>query len=189
MGKSGDYLIVVGGTVAETLVWDGPPFAMNEPEDLTQGRHDLAGRAEARAYELRGLAYEVRNPNWKESAHRSFRCEETPDGNHVRVFSPVGTFRIAARRAKRGEVTSTVAASASGRVYGFGATASQDQEALPIRIAGRLNAPQRCMRSDWTFQPSHFEYEDGTCSGWLGSYPLDIEWEGTAPAWQFSEHW
>jgi hypothetical protein len=81
---NGDYKIVRGRTTLEVLHWTGPAFRYPEPEEVTQARRELHERAVARAFELRGLAYEQRQETWLESAHRSFACEETPDGERRR---------------------------------------------------------------------------------------------------------
>lgn len=131
-------------------------------------------QAIARAWELRGLAYERRNPNWKESAHRSFSCSEADDG-YLLIDTPVGVFQMQARRAEAGELIHDY--TGSGGMIAFGTLAASNQESLPVRIYGRLNEPG-IYGASWDFQPDHIEYADGTRTGYLGSYPKPIELRG-----------
>ena len=89
------------------------------------------------------------------------------------VTTPVGEFKLAARRAQRGSLKTAV--SGTGSVMGFGARAHEDQISLPVLLNGRLNAP-RWEGAAWSFQPDSFIYEDGTSSDYLGSPSMDIEW-------------
>lgn len=50
----------------------------------------------------------------------------------------------------------------------------------PSQINGSLKPPT--FHSGWTFQPNCITYEDGTTSGFLGMYPMDIVWESD-PRW------
>lgn len=175
--------LYVQGALVETLRYEGPPapgvYEGPEWESYYAAHQAFLARVEARAYELHGLAYERRNENWKESVHTSFRCEETPDGEHVRVFSPVGSFLLAARRARAGDYKTSLVVSAT--MTGYGAHAVEDQTSLPVRLHGRLNEPVD-RYSDWTFQPGHFQYEDGTRSDFLGLYPRKITLEDQDPS-------
>jgi hypothetical protein len=111
-----------------------------------------------------------------------FDCREI-DENTVAVTTPIGVFRIKARRAKKGDPVTSVVSAPS--VTASGDMATEDQTSLPISIAGRLNAPSH-WRSRWTYQPSHFIYADGTSSDFLGMTPMDIEWEAE-PDWPVNE--
>ncbi len=164
-----------GGVVLETLNWEGPAWN-SESEAAEQYRSELRQRAIARAFELKGLAYERRNPNWLESDHTHFACREISD-TQVEVTTPIGTFRLNAHRARRGETTTAVVI---GRGFvGSGGHASEDQESLPVEISGRLNPPH-WTGDRWHFQPSHFVYADGSSSDYLGDYPIAIEIDGGA---------
>jgi len=137
--------------------------ATNHKETTTMATHEIRrgttvletvegerADAERRAYELGGLSYEIRNPEWHETDHRDFACSEDACGNLL-IATPVGTFRLPAKR-------------------------REGQESLPVRICGRLCEPDRV--SGWLFQPSSIEYADGTHSAFLGCYPRDLHLVG-----------
>ncbi len=172
-----DHEIRRGAELIETLGWDGPPRTYPEPEAVSEARSALRLRAIARAYELGGLSYERRNAGWLESDHIEFDCVEASE-SEVAVTTPIGVFRLRARRSRRGEMV-TSSAVGPGAV-GDGRLATEDQVSPPVRISGRLCEPSRYV--GWKFQPSNFTYADGTVSDYLGSYMLDISWE-TEPTW------
>lgn len=166
-----NHEIYKGKNLLEVLVWDGEKY------DFQSGAHNrkraaLTAQAVTRAFELKGLAFERRSPEMLESDHRNFSCREV-DENHVAVTTPIGVFRLRAKRATKGGPVTSLRTGL--RITGFGDTASQDQINLPVSISGRLNPPHRWCKF-WTFQPSHFTYEDGSISGFLGCHPYQIEW-------------
>ena len=110
--------------------------------------HESDAAAEVHAYEIGRLAYEVRNPNWKESVHHTFACREI-DGGDLEFSTPVGKFRIAALRK-------------GGGPWGT--------DAPVVEICGRLNAPAG--RTPWTFQPRAVIYADGARCTSMSGYPL-----------------
>jgi hypothetical protein len=124
----------------------------------------------ARAFELKGLPYIVHHARFSDDVLKRFACVE--DGDSVIVTTPIGQFRLAARRARKGEQASEVRI--TGTTVGFGVVATEDQLSPAVELCGRLNLPSDVC--GWTFQPSHFVYEDGTNSGFLGSYPRNVEW-------------
>lgn len=160
-----NHEIYRGSELLCELKWEWPPWD-GSPE--SERRRDmLTERAIATAFELRGLAFERRHPNWLESDHRVFECAEI-ESTIVRVRTPIGYFRTAAKRAKAGDICLT------------GGIRTEDQQSLPTVLYGRLCVPTRYL--GWQFQPSHFCYADGTASQFLGSYPQDIVWE-QEPEW------
>lgn len=139
-------------------------------ETIGGGDYDQDG-AEAEAYRIGALAYERRTEDWLESLHSSFACREDNEQNLI-VTTPVGEFRLAAKRVRKGQTSQAVVV---GRGFvGHGHAASEDQVSLPVRILGRLNAPHGA--SGWTFQPSAIRYADGTETDFLGLEPRKIDW-------------
>lgn len=170
-----DHEIWRGNQLLERLMWAGPAWTGTEAQE--EQREDLRARSIMRAYELGGLAFERRNPNWLESDHTEFQCRECSE-TEVEVDTPLGTFVMQARRARAGEtITSVVIAST---VTAYGRAATEDQLSLPIQIFGRLNPPMHY--TGWTFQPDHFVYADSSHSDFLGGYPRDITW-ANEPDW------
>ena len=106
----------------------------------------------------------------EEELNGRFPCREV-DENHVEVTTPAGKFLLAARRARKGGHVSSVVVAGFGTAAGR--IAAEDQESLPVALHGRLNPPSHW--SGWTFQPSCFEYEDGSHSDFLGAYPRKVE--------------
>lgn len=173
-----DHEIRRGDKLIETLRWElGRPWSFEDRESETY-RETLRQHAVLRAFELKALAYERRNPHWLESDHYRFECREI-DENTVAITTPVGICRLAARRVRKGEITTSVSVGATA--IGYGTVAREDQTSPPVAIHGRLCPPEYYDRT-WHFQPSAFEYQDGTFSAYLGSYPREIAWE-TEPAW------
>ena len=126
-----------------------------------------------RAFEIRALPYEIRNPRWKESVLTAFPCREISEAR-VEVLTPIGTFCLAARRARRGDLKTSFAHGRDGSV-GFGVVANADQSSPPVEIHGCLCEPTQY--TGWRFQPEFFVYADGTFSDSLGLYPIEIEIE------------
>lgn len=155
--------------LVEIVKWEFPREWSLDPEAEAY-REKNRVRAVERANKIGALAYERRNENWLEQVHRDFPCRELND-DEVEVTSPIGVFCIRARRVRKGETISEVHPSPG--VLAWGRTATHDQTSLPVRIAGRLNVQDGGRR--YTFQPSHFVYDDGSASGYLGDYPIEIE--------------
>ena len=133
--------------------------------------HDAVRDVTGRAFEVRGVAFERRNPNWLVCAHSHFDCKEISD-SEVEITTPIGTFRIKARRAQQGDLIQDVSlgrgSCAAGRI------AKEAQESKPVRVSGSLSQPSK-QGEPWKFQPDFFEYEDGTSSGYLGSPVIFVE--------------
>lgn len=133
--------------------------------------HDAVRDVTGRAFEVRGVAFERRNPNWLECAHSHFDCNEISD-SEVEITTPIGAFRIKARRAQRGDLIRDVSigrgSCSAGRI------AQETQDSKPVRVSGSLKLPSK-PGAPWKFQPDFFEYEDGTHSGYLGSPVILVE--------------
>ncbi|MCP3065770.1 hypothetical protein LXT21_44090 [Myxococcus sp. K38C18041901] len=129
-----------------------------------------------RAWESKALPFKRVHANFLRDLLIDFPCHEVDEAT-VECRSPVGQFRLAAQRVKRGQL-----ATAHSPGGGFGETASQDQVAKPVNLGGRLLPPSHD-GGMWTFQPDHFTYEDATHSHFLGMYPRRITWPDGAPPW------
>lgn len=177
--QKNDFVIFRGDEVIEVI--NGPTDGWDFGSDESNARRAaMTERANARAFEVGGLAYEVRNPNWLEPSQDTFACVEV-SAEEVAVTTPIGRFFLKATRARRGDL---IEATLSGSTVTAGlSTAKEDQVSLPVEIVGRLLAPQsRTTVQHWRFQPSYFRYADGTVSDYLGSYPREIRWEAE-PNW------
>lgn len=167
-------------TLVQSSTWDGPAYHWEEAADVTAARNQFLAGVLEQAAAMGAVAKERVNPNWAEAVQHVFPCHEVSE-DEIAVTSTVGTFRLQARRARRGEPRTAV--SVGPNIVGSGSTTTEDQMSLPVELHGRLNPPKQPGRP-WTFQPSIFRYEDGTNSDFLGLYPIEIRtWEGSEPAW------
>lgn len=101
-------------------------------------------------------------------------AEETERGNLILAL-PMGRFRLQARRARKGELTSGVVVTSSA--VGFGRGAADDTDSVPVRLYGRIGYHKDRLTGEVTCdaQVWKIEYADGTESGDMGVAVRDLE--------------
>ena len=159
---------------------DGTVLWTESEEEAALGRSERSERTVAKAYELRGLPWVRHHENFEEIVRWRIRVTEIEDRGDLLLALPHGFFRLHARRARVGETTGDVTMTPFG--IGVGSSAG-DLDSAPAFIRGSVCPPER-FREGWAFQASSITYEDGTHSGFLGSYVqhLDLADPTTSPA-------
>lgn len=110
--------------------------------------------------------------HYTDSVEWPIEVKEIEPYGDVLLTLPMGTFRLNARRARPGQTTSHQTVLFGGAAVGFGEVATEEVPE-PVKLFGRVSRYEYSP-SGYVVQPSHFEYADGTDSGFLGVYPTDI---------------
>jgi len=147
----------------------------DDPESDFQKRYLPAENAARQAcvdaaFRLGYLPLVRHHSNYTDNVGWPIEVKEIEPYGDVLLTLPMGKYRLAARRAHKGDTTSHVTVAFGGAMVGFGGTATEDVPE-PVKVFGRVVTHKPGV---YWFQPSHFEYADGTESGYLGSYPKDI---------------
>jgi len=98
--------------------------------------------------------------------------EETDRGDLILTL-PMGKFRLAATRVRKGDLLPPTPRLGVSGAAGIAAS-STDNESPPVKIFGRVNKSEYSP-SGYDFQASCVEYADGTKSGFLGCHPHKLE--------------
>lgn len=147
-----------------------------DPESDFQTRYLPAERAAEQAcidaaFRLGYLPLVRHHSTYTDTVEWPIEVKEIEPYGDVLLTLPMGKYKLAARRARKGDTTSHVTTLFGGSAVGFGSVATEDMPE-PVRVFGKV--VRAGVLGEYWFQPSHFEYADGTVSGYLGSYPKDI---------------
>lgn len=126
-----------------------------------------AERCVATAWALSGRGVEVRQPRWTEPVAFPIPVTEVEERGDLLLSLPWGLFTLPAHRAGKGELVTVHSEAGPGL-----AVARTANEAVPVSLHGRVNEPD--LHRGWTVQPSVIDYADGSHSGDLGVYPMDL---------------
>jgi hypothetical protein len=128
----------------------------------------------AAAIEHRGLPRVKHHAHWHEYIKWEIPSREEPE--HVALSTGIGEFRVRARRARVGELTSQITALPGA--FGIGDLATRANVATsPIVATVAMLYPSPAQPGQYWIQVSRFRYADGTYSGEMDSYPRDATLE------------
>lgn len=154
-----------------------PEFARysDDPESVFQQSYKPANDAARQAcieaaFKLGFLPLVRHHSGWTDAVEWPIEVKEIEPYGDVVLTLPMGRYRLAARRARKGETTSHVTVGEGMFAWGERAT---DDVPEPVSVHGRV-IKYEYSPSGYSFQTSHFTYADGTHSGFLGMYPVDI---------------
>jgi hypothetical protein len=126
----------------------------------------------AAAFEHRGLPRVRHHANFSE--YLKWEIPTTEEREHVVLSTGIGKFRVRARRARVGELTSQITALPG--VFGICDQATEANVATaPIVATVAEIYPSPVEPGRYWIQVSRFRYADGTYSGEMDSYPRDAE--------------